>query len=85
MTVSLLITGLKLVLVLAFPLVVMVTLAGVLVAFAQAATGIQDSASSQAARLVVAGGTLLLSAPWILRTLAGFTRSLWGNLGRFVS
>lgn len=76
--------ALELVLLCSLPLLVSVSLVGLTVSLLQTVTGVQDQASSQASRLVTAAVTLILAAPWILGNLVGFTRTLWGDLGRFL-
>lgn len=84
MSVGLLLPGLKVVLLCAAPFLVVLTLVGLGVGLVQAVTGVQDQTSAQAARVVAAGLTAALAAPFVLRTLAAFTRALWMDLGRFL-
>ena len=74
----------KLALMTAAPFLVAATLVGVVVAALQAASGVQDQVSSQAARLVTGAVVALLAGPWILRTLTAFAHGLWGNLGGYL-
>lgn len=74
----------KVALLAAAPFLVAVALVGLVVSALQAASGVQDQASSQAARLTTGAVVALVAGPWILRTLTAFSRGLWSNLGGYL-
>lgn len=74
----------KLTLMVTAPFLLAVGLVGLVVSALQAAAGVQDQASSQAARLVTGALVALLTGPWVLRTLSNFCQGLWGNLGGYL-
>lgn len=76
--------GGKVALMAAAPFLIAVTLVGLVVAAMQAASGVQDQASSQAARLTTGAIVALVAGPWILRTLTAFCHGLWSNLGGYL-
>jgi len=68
---------------LSLPLLAAGFIAGVLVSLAQILTSIQDSSFSAVPRLIVFLGAILLSMPWMLSKLIGYTSALLGDLGRY--
>lgn len=56
------------------PAVLVAALVGLLVAFGQAITSLQDQSISQCAKLVAVVVTLLVAAPWGASLVLGFAR-----------
>ena len=69
--------ALKLCLLVSLPVVAVAALTGLLVAFLQAITSLQDSSISQSVKLVVVTVTIVVSAPWGAMAVLSFARSLW--------
>jgi flagellar biosynthetic protein FliQ len=57
---------------------------GLIVAMFQAATQINESSLSFIPKLIVTFLTLLLSGPWILKTLVSYTDSLINNIPYYI-
>jgi flagellar biosynthetic protein FliQ len=57
---------------------------GLLVSIFQATTQIQEQTLAFIPKIVAVMLTLLVFAPWMLKTLVEFTMSIYGNLHRFV-
>lgn len=84
MSAGLLMGALKVTLAVAAPFLLLLLLVGLVTAVLQAGTGVQDQSSAQAVKLGALGVSLVVAGPWALRFLAGFTRGLWLDLGRFL-
>jgi flagellar biosynthetic protein FliQ len=68
------------VLLLAAPLLLSGLVVGLLVSIFQAATQINEQTMTFIPKIVVVFVTLLICAPWMIRTLVAFTRSIIGNI-----
>jgi flagellar biosynthetic protein FliQ len=68
------------VLLLASPLLLAGLAVGLLVSIFQAATQINEQTMTFIPKIVVVFVTLLICAPWMIRTLLTFTRSIIGNI-----
>lgn len=68
------------VLLLAAPLLLAGLAVGLLVSIFQAATQINEQTMTFIPKIVVVFVTLLICAPWMIRTLLTFTRSIIGNI-----
>ncbi len=68
------------VLLLAAPLLLSGLVVGLLVSIFQAATQINEQTMTFIPKIVVVFVTLLICAPWMIRTLLAFTRSIIGNI-----
>lgn len=69
--------ALKLCLMVSLPAVAVAALTGLVVAFLQAITSLQDSSISQSVKLVVVTVAVMVSAPWGGMAVLSFARSLW--------
>jgi len=69
--------ALKLCLMVSLPAVAVAALTGLVVAFLQAITSLQDSSISQSVKLVVVTVAIMVSAPWGGMAVLSFARSLW--------
>ena len=56
------------------PAVVVAAVVGLLVAFVQAITSLQDASIGQAAKLIAVVATILLAAPWGAAMVLGFAQ-----------
>jgi flagellar biosynthetic protein FliQ len=56
---------------------------GILVSLAQIVTSIQDASFSAVPRLTAFLCALLLTMPWMLARIIGYTTALFGDFGRF--
>lgn len=68
------------VLLLSAPLLLSGLVVGLLVSIFQAATQINEQTMTFIPKIVVVFVTLLICAPWMIRTLLAFTRSIIGNI-----
>ncbi|MGE4543816.1 MAG: flagellar biosynthesis protein FliQ [Pedobacter sp.] len=68
------------VLLLAAPLLLSGLVVGLLVSIFQAATQINEQTMTFIPKIVVVFVTLLICAPWMIRTLLAFTRNIIGNI-----
>lgn len=59
-------------------------LVGLVIAMFQAATQINESSLSFIPKLIVTFLTLLVTGPWLLKTLVNYTNSLIGNIPYFI-
>ncbi|MFS2021111.1 type III secretion system export apparatus subunit SctS [Massilia sp. GER05] len=69
--------ALKLCLMVSLPAVAVAALTGLVVAFLQAITSLQDSSISQSVKLVIVTVAIMVSAPWGGMAVLSFARSLW--------
>lgn len=69
--------ALKLCLMVSLPAVAVAALTGLVVAFLQAITSLQDSSISQSVKLVIVTVAVMVSAPWGGMAVLSFARSLW--------
>ena len=69
--------ALKLCLLVSLPAVGVAALTGLVVAFLQAITSLQDSSISQGVKMVIVTVTIMISAPWGGMAVLSFARSLW--------
>jgi type III secretion protein S len=69
--------ALKLCLLVSLPAVGVAALTGLVVAFLQAITSLQDSSISQGVKMVIVTVTIVISAPWGGMAVLSFARSLW--------
>jgi len=69
--------ALKLCLMVSLPAVAVAALTGLVVAFLQAITSLQDSSISQSVKLVIVTVVIMVSAPWGGMAVLSFARSLW--------
>jgi flagellar biosynthesis protein FliQ len=65
------------------PLLLVGFVAGILISLVQVVTSMQDSAFSSVPRLAVFAVAFLLTLPWMLNKLLGYTVQILGNLGRY--
>ena len=65
---------------LAAPLLLVTLITGVLVGILQAATQINEMTLSFIPKLLALVVTLLLTGPWMLQLLVGYTRTLFTNI-----
>lgn len=68
------------VLLLSAPLLLSGLVVGLLVSIFQAATQINEQTMTFIPKIVVVFVTLLICAPWMIRTLLAFTRSIIGHI-----
>jgi type III secretion protein S len=69
--------ALKLCLLVSLPAVGVAALTGLVIAFLQAITSLQDSSISQGVKMVIVTVTIMISAPWGGMAVLSFARSLW--------
>jgi type III secretion protein S len=69
--------ALKLCLLVSLPAVGVAALTGLVVAFLQAITSLQDSSISQGVKMVIVTAAIMISAPWGGMAVLSFARSLW--------
>ena len=69
--------ALKLCLLVSLPAVGVAALTGLVVAFLQAITSLQDSSISQGVKMVIVTVAIMISAPWGGMAVLSFARSLW--------
>jgi type III secretion protein S len=69
--------ALKLCLLVSLPAVGVAALTGLVVAFLQAITSLQDSSISQGVKMVIVTAVIMISAPWGGMAVLSFARSLW--------
>ena len=69
--------ALKLCLLVSLPAVGVAALTGLVVAFLQAITSLQDSSISQGVKMVIVTAAIMISAPWGGAAVLSFARSLW--------
>lgn len=69
--------ALKLCLLVSLPVVAVAAITGLLIAFLQAVTSLQDSSISQSVKLVVVTIAIVVSAPWGAAAVQNFARSVW--------
>ncbi|MBL8200139.1 MAG: flagellar biosynthesis protein FliQ [Chromatiales bacterium] len=65
---------------LAAPLLLVTLITGVLVGVLQAATQINEMTLSFIPKLLALALTLLITGPWMLQLIIGYTRTLFGNI-----
>ncbi len=68
---------------LSLPILALGFVVGIVVSLVQILTSIQDSSVGTVPRLVAFLVAILLAMPWMLSILMDFTRTLFGDLGRF--
>lgn len=72
--------ALEVTILLAAPVLGTSLLAGLVIAMFQAATQINEMTLSFVPKLMVVAGVLLLTGPWMLRQITGFTEKLFANM-----
>ncbi|MFM1892398.1 MAG: flagellar biosynthetic protein FliQ [Pseudomonadota bacterium] len=72
--------ALEVTILLAAPILGASLVVGLLIAMFQAATQINEMTLSFVPKLMVVAGVLLLTGPWMLRQITGFTEKLFANL-----
>ncbi|RKR06092.1 flagellar biosynthetic protein FliQ [Kushneria sinocarnis] len=80
MVMSLAYQGMKLVLMIAAPLLLVALVVGLLVSLFQAATQINEMTLSFIPKILAVFITIILAGQWMLGTLTDFTRELFRNL-----
>jgi flagellar biosynthetic protein FliQ len=65
---------------LAAPLLLVTLITGVLVGVLQAATQINEMTLSFIPKLIVLVLTLMITGPWMLQLITGYTRTLFNNI-----
>lgn len=74
------ISGLKISMLLAAPLLISSMIVGIIVSLVQVATSLQDATLTFVPKLAVAGLVLILIGPWMMRTLVEFTGALFAGI-----
>jgi type III secretion protein S len=64
-------------LLLSLPVVLVAAVVGLLVAFVQAITSIQDQSIGQSAKLIAVALTAVVAAPWAAGAVLRFAQSVW--------
>ncbi len=72
------------VLILAGPVLIIAIVVSLLVNVLQVLTSLQDSTVSTVSRLLVTGGALFFMMPWMWRSLAHYTLSLFSDFNRYL-
>jgi len=72
--------GLKTMLLVAGPLLLVALVVGLAVSIFQALTQINEATLSFIPKILAMAGALLLLGPWILRILAAFTTEIYSNI-----
>ena len=67
-------------LVICLPILGLTMLAGLIISVLQVVTQIQEMSLTFVPKLFVAGVVLVLTGPWMLKTLGHFTTQLWSNI-----
>lgn len=68
---------------LSLPILSLGFIVGIVISLVQILTSIQDSSVGTVPRLMSFLAAILLAMPWMLSILLDFTRTLFGDLGRF--
>ncbi len=66
------------------PILVIATVVSLLISIVQVLTSVQDSTVATVPRLAATAAAAFLLLPWMLRQLANFTATLFGDFHRFV-
>lgn len=66
------------------PMLLAACVVSLVVSLLQTLTGVQEQTLTVVPRLVVVFGIAMISLPWVVHRLVGFTMHLWINLHRYL-
>ncbi|GAB4165750.1 MAG: flagellar biosynthesis protein FliQ [Geothermobacteraceae bacterium] len=74
-------SAVEMVLMISAPMLVCAVVVGLVISIFQAATQINEQTMTFIPKIVAVLVALVITAPWIIRTLVAYTRELYGQIG----